>query len=104
MAAILDESGKARSYHLRLNCLDFAGDLAKQMLEHAQSLEKYYGELQAKVSKEKNDVADYERVLGEIDVLQKWFDNSEAWDRGFQIQVEGKNNVEVIDGSQRTRV
>ena len=87
MATILDEAGKARAYHLRLNSFDFAGDLAKQMLEHAESLEKHYGELQAKVSKEKNNAQDYEDVFEKVDVLQKWFDNSEASDRGSQVQV-----------------
>ena len=80
MAVLLDESGRARSYYLQLNAMDFATDLAKQMLEHAQVLEKIYGEIQGKVAREKNDVEDYADLVFKVNGLQKWFDKAEAGD------------------------
>lgn len=74
MAVLLDESGRARSYYLQLNAMDFATDLAKQILE------KIYGEIQGKVAREKNDVEDYADLVFKVNGLQKWFDKAEAGD------------------------
>ena len=74
MAVLLDEAGRARSYYLQLNAMDFATDLAKQILE------KIYGEIQGKVAREKNDVEDYADLVFKVNGLQKWFDKAEAGD------------------------
>ena len=49
---VLDESTKARKVSVQLKGMEFADQLAKELLKHSTTMEELYGELKAATNRE----------------------------------------------------
>jgi len=60
--------------------LEFAGELATQLLQHATELEKVYGELKSLLSKDPPDEKAIRRILKDIEKKSAWYEKAEVGD------------------------
>ena len=80
LTAVLDKAGKCRTKSIQMTGLEFAGELATQLLTHAGELEKVYGGLKALVSKDPPDEPAIRRILKDIEKKSTWFEKAEVGD------------------------
>ena len=77
---MLKEASQARTYSLKLQGMEFADDLASQMMSHAEQLEKLYNEIKTKTAKDAPTpkTSWFDGIFEKHDNIQKWFTNAEA--------------------------
>lgn len=63
---LLQDAAKARTSAIKLDTVEYAGELSKQLLEHAATLEKYYQKLRQSLDQKKEDKV-LKALLKEID-------------------------------------
>ncbi|CAJ1381460.1 unnamed protein product, partial [Effrenium voratum] len=78
LADLLVESTSARKKSMTLGATEFAGELAAQLLNHAETLEKTYKELQAALATNNTDKGFYTKVCRTLDEKCAWFVTAEA--------------------------
>ena len=80
MAAILAESTAARKKSMNLGSVNYAGELASQLLTYAEKMEKYYKTLQQATSQQVTDETFYESCFKKIEKDRKWFVQAQVRD------------------------
>lgn len=78
MTAVLSESTTARKKSMSLGAVNYAGELSAQLLDHAQTMEKHYKNLQSAVSANLDDDDFYRKVFKKIEQDRQWFTTAEA--------------------------
>ena len=78
MADVLAESTNARKKSMALGAAEYAGELASQLLEHANVMEKHYKTLQTALNGKVEDESFYKKCFKVIDKDKAWFTSAEA--------------------------
>ena len=78
MAAVLAENIAARKKSMSLGAVNYAGELASKLLDHAERMEKHYKTLQTAVGSNLEDDEFFKKCIGKIEKEQKWFITAEA--------------------------
>ena len=78
MGEVLAESTSARKKSMALGAVKYAGELATQLLEHAEKLEAHYKVLQTATAAAVSDEAWYEKCFKKIAKDRKWFETAQA--------------------------
>lgn len=76
MASILAESTAARKKSMSLGAVNYAGELASQLLAYAEKMEKYYKTLQQATTAGVTDTGFYEKVFAKVEKDRTWFANA----------------------------
>ena len=76
MASILAESTAARKKSMSLGAVNYAGELASQLLAYAEKMEKYYKTLQQATTGEVTDQEFYDKVFTKVEKDRTWFANA----------------------------
>jgi len=83
---VLDEATKARQKSIQLKGMQFADELASQLLKHGTFMENLYTELKNHLSLDPPDEKKVSHTIGKIQLNQKWYEKAEA---GFFLQQRG---------------
>lgn len=78
MGTVLDQSGKARQLSIKLQQVEFAEELSKQLLGHATSMEKIYSSLIKATKSASLSDAEYTKLFRTIEDKFTWFTQAEA--------------------------
>ena len=78
MADILQESTTSRKKSMSLGEVNYAGELAQQLLDHATKLEKYYSVLQKAFKGDVTDESFFQKIVEKVSKERKWFKTAEA--------------------------
>ena len=78
MAEILTDTTKARKKSMSLGAVNYAGELATQLLEYAQRMENYYKTLQTATTNNVDNEGFYEKWFKKITEEREWFTQAEA--------------------------
>lgn len=78
LAGVLDRATKARTKSIQLKGMEFAGELAEHMLQHAGAMETLYSSLKAAVSDEKPSERKIAEMLQQVESKNKWFEKAEV--------------------------
>jgi len=78
MGSVLDQSGKARQLSIKLQQVEFAEELSKQLLGHATSMEKIYSSLIKATKSASLSDAEYTKLFRTIEDKFTWFTQAEA--------------------------
>lgn len=76
MTNILAESSAARKKSMSLGAVNYAGELASQLLSYAQKMEKYYKILQLATTSQVSDDGFYDKWFRNIEKERKWYVNA----------------------------
>lgn len=76
MANILAESSAARKKSMSLGAVNYAGELASQLLSYAQKMEKYYKILQQATTSQVSDDGFYDKWFRNIEKERQWYVNA----------------------------
>ena len=76
MSSILAESTAARKKSMSLGAVNYAGELASQLLAYAEKMEKYYKTLQQATTAGVTDTGFYEKVFAKVEKDRAWFANA----------------------------
>ena len=71
LPTVLQSAFKARTASIKLGNMEYAQELANQLLNHAQTLEQKYAEMNKAVSS-KSDEKVFKRLLVEVDALEEF--------------------------------
>lgn len=82
MTNILAESSAARKKSMSLGAVNYAGELASQLLSYAQKMEKYYKILQQATTSQVSDDGFYDKWFRNIEKERKWYVNASV--RGWK--------------------
>lgn len=82
MTNILAESSAARKKSMSLGAVNYAGELASQLLSYAQKMEKYYKILQLATTSQVSDDGFYDKWFRNIEKERKWYVNASV--RGWK--------------------
>jgi len=77
LGELLANAAKARTMSIKLNSVEYAGELSKQLLEHASLLEKYYQELNEALQKKLGDGV-LKKLLTKIDDVEAFASKAQA--------------------------
>ena len=55
LADLLADAAKARTCSIKLNSVEYASELSKQLLDHASAMEKHYGKVRHALDKKEPD-------------------------------------------------
>lgn len=80
---VLSKATTARQKSIQLKGVEFAGELATQMLGHAVEMEGVYSQLKTAVSKEEPSDREISRILAMVETKGKWFEKAEASANGM---------------------
>ena len=75
---VLDEATKARQKSIQLKGMQFADELATQLLQHGTHMENLYAELKNNLSSDPYDDDQVSLTMGRIQLSQKWYEKAEA--------------------------
>ena len=75
---VLDEATKARQKSIQLQGMQFADELASQLLKHGTLMENLYTELKNNLSLDPPDEDKVSHTMGKIQLKQKWYEKAEA--------------------------
>eukprot|EP00913_Durusdinium_trenchii_P023001 g21597.t1 len=75
---VLDEATKARSKSIQLKGLEFADQLAGELLKHAENMEGLYSDLKKRVQSQPPDEPGITTFLAKIEAKQNWFKKAEV--------------------------
>ena len=78
MSEILTDTTKARKKSMSLGAVNYAGELAKELLEYAQRMEGYYKTLQTATTNNVDNEGFYEKWFKKITAEREWFTQAEA--------------------------
>ena len=78
LAGVLDRATKARTKSIQLKGMEFAGELAEHLLQHAVQMETLYASLKAAVSAEKPSERKIAEIVQQVDSKSQWYDKAEA--------------------------
>ena len=79
MSVVLDQSTKSRQLSIRLQQVEFAEELSKQLLGYATSMEKIYASLGKATSKSASlSDGEYAKLFRTIEDKFTWFAKAEA--------------------------
>ena len=76
---VLDEATKARQKSIQLRGMQFADELAHQLLKHGNGMETLYTELKNNVEMNSPDESKINCTLGKIETMQNWYKKAEVW-------------------------
>ena len=77
MTEVLAEATTARKKSMALGGAAFSGELASQLLDHAETMEKHYKVLQTAVNSKITDEAFYTKAFSKIEKDRQWFASAE---------------------------
>lgn len=78
LGGVLDRATKARTKSIQLKGMEFAGELAEHLLQHAVQMETLYASLKAAVSQEKPDDRKIAEIVEEVESKSKWYEKAEV--------------------------
>ena len=87
MADVLSDATKARKKGMGLGAVNYAGELANQLLEFAKVMEGFYTTLQTATTNKVDNEPFYLKVFKKIEVQREWFTGAEAYQ--FQLVSKG---------------
>ena len=76
---ILDEATKARQKSIQLRGMEFADELAGQLLKHGNAMENLYAELKNNLEMNSPDESKIQCILVKIEGMRKWYTKAEIW-------------------------
>lgn len=79
LTSILDKATKARSKGIQLKGMDIASELSQQMIRHADSLEKLYGQLKTAVSEDPVKEEMIADLVKEFEQMKLRHEKAEVW-------------------------
>ena len=89
MELCLQKGAQARKYSISLGSLEYSGDLAQQMLQFSNKMEKIYRKLRDLVDKKTDTEEPYEKFFQIIQDKIGWYEKAEV---GFSAYVSVKFN------------
>lgn len=79
MAAILDEGTEARKKSMQLNGIQYATELASELVSHAKSMETWYNVFQKALKAQPQKGDDwFEEMFPKIAKKQEWYKEAKA--------------------------
>ena len=78
LQSVLDESTKARKVSVQLKGMEFADQLAKELLKHSSTMEDLYGELKKATNQPQPDEQVILKIMEKVEACQNWFKKAEA--------------------------
>lgn len=91
MAAILAESTAARKKSMNLGAVNYAGELASQLLQYAEKMEKYYKTLQQALTSQVQEEEFFNKCFTKIEKERNWF--TQASVRCYKMVANPKNKL-----------
>ena len=76
---VLDEATKARQKSIQLRGMQFADELADQLLKHGSGMESLYTELKGMLEMNQPDESKIQNTLEKIETMQSWYKKAEVW-------------------------
>ncbi|CAK9004359.1 Uncharacterized protein SCF082_LOCUS8217 [Durusdinium trenchii] len=102
MAEVLAESTSARKKSMSLGEVNYAGELANELLAHAVKMEKHYRTLQNATKKKVEDKHFYKKAFDVISKDREWFVTAQAAaDSILSGLKRAKNKKKDADGAEQ---
>ena len=76
--SVLDESTKARKTGVQLQGVEFADQLATELLKHSAKMENLYHELKTATSIPNPDETKISKIMENVELSQNWYKKAEA--------------------------
>ena len=103
MSEVLAEATTARKKSMSLGGAAFSGELASQLLEHAETMEKHYKVLQTAVNGKITDEDFYTKAFAKIEKDRQWFASAEPAADSILSGLKRAANKSKGDGGRKGR-
>lgn len=94
MAAILAESTQARKKSMNLGAVNYAGELASQLLQYAVKMEKYYKTLQQAITSQVQEEDFFTKCFTKIEKERDWF--TQASVRRYKMVTKTQSKLAIV--------